>query len=325
MSDEIRYRKIEGVSREADRTNSFLEKSCKKPKRLSRLWKSLTHRKGSHDQTDTGAQASTSPDDITKCEDVCVDVSCLRLSENKEASIIDDDSKTIDTTKVSNIYHEEETIDVTTNTCVNDEETTFDVINSSTVIEENFPPPPPLIEPEEDSVVGTVHTQVDYVHYLVPDLLQIFNSSYYWGVMDRYEAEKLLETKPEGTFLLRDSAQEDFLFSVSFRRYNRSLHARIEQWEHKFSFDSHDSNVYSCRSVCGLIERYKDPSFLMFFEPMLTIPLPKTQPFSLQSLCRAVLCSNINYDDISRLPIPRSLMDFLHYYHYKQRVRVRRF
>ena len=30
---------------------------------------------------------------------------------------------------------------------------------------------------------------------------QIFNSSYYWGVMDRYEAEKLLENKP-GLFII---------------------------------------------------------------------------------------------------------------------------
>lgn len=76
--------------------------------------------------------------------------------------------------------------------------------------------------------------QVDYVHCLVPDLMQITNCSFYWGKMDRYEAERLLDNKPEGTFLLRDSAQEEFLFSVSFRKYGRSLHARIEQFNHKF-------------------------------------------------------------------------------------------
>lgn len=54
--------------------------------------------------------------------------------------------------------------------------------------------------------------------------------------MDRVEAERLLDGKPEGTFLLRDSAQEDYLFSVSFRKYNRSLHARIEQFNHKFRY-----------------------------------------------------------------------------------------
>lgn len=91
---------------------------------------------------------------------------------------------------------------------------------------------------------------------MVPDLQRITNCGFYWGKMDRYEAERLLEGKPEGifnyfssciqansilsfqlgTFLLRDSAQEEFLFSVSFRKYGRSLHARIEQFNHKFRF-----------------------------------------------------------------------------------------
>lgn len=92
-------------------------------------------------------------------------------------------------------------------------------------------------------------TQVDYVHCLVPDLRSITACSFYWGKMDRYEAERLLEGKQEGTFLLRDSAQEEFLFSVSFRKYERSLHARIEQWNHKFSFDSHDPGVYASETV----------------------------------------------------------------------------
>lgn len=79
-----------------------------------------------------------------------------------------------------------------------------------------------------------VHSQVNYYHCLVPDLEKITSSCYYWGKMDRYEAERLLEGKPEGTFLLRDSAQDEYLFSVTFRKYGRSLHARIEQCNHKF-------------------------------------------------------------------------------------------
>uniref|UniRef100_A0A8C1Y1U8 Suppressor of cytokine signaling 5a n=1 Tax=Cyprinus carpio TaxID=7962 RepID=A0A8C1Y1U8_CYPCA len=128
-----------------------------------------------------------------------------------------------------------------------------------------------------------VHTQIDYIHCLVPDLLQITALSCYWGVMDRYEAEALLDGRPEGTFLLRDSAQEDYLFSVSFRRYGRSLHARIEQWNHNFSFDVHDPCV----------------------------------------LARSAICNGITYDGIGALPLPLALQDYLREYHYKQRVRVR--
>ncbi|XP_026154713.1 suppressor of cytokine signaling 9 [Mastacembelus armatus] len=169
-----------------------------------------------------------------------------------------------------------------------------------------------------------IHTQIDYIHCLVPDLLQITNLPCYWGVMDRYEAETLLEGKPEGTFLLRDSAQEDYLFSVSFRRYGRSLHARIEQWNHNFSFDVHDPSVFHAPTVTGLLEHYKDPNSCMFFEPLLSNPIHRTHPFSLQHICRAVISSCTTYDGINMLPIPNALKKHLKEYHYKQRVRVRR-
>lgn len=168
-----------------------------------------------------------------------------------------------------------------------------------------------------------VHSQVDFIHCLVPDLQKITSCCFYWGKMDRYEAEKLLEGKPEGTFLLRDSAQEEFLFSVSFRKYNRSLHARIEQFNHKFSFDSRDPGVYTASTVTGLLEHYKDPSCVMFFEPMLTYPLNRKFTFSLQQLCRATIVSNTTYDGINELCLPKSLKSYLKEYHYRQRVRYR--
>ncbi|RXN02457.1 suppressor of cytokine signaling 5-like protein [Labeo rohita] len=169
-----------------------------------------------------------------------------------------------------------------------------------------------------------IHTQIDYIHCLVPDLLQITNLACYWGVMDRYQAETLLEGKPEGTFLLRDSAQEDYLFSVSFRRYGRSLHARIEQWNHNFSFDVHDPSVFHAPTVTGLLEHYKDPNSCMFFEPLLSNPIHRSQPFSLQRICRAVISSCTTYDGINALPLPNALKEHLKEYHYKQRVRIRR-
>ncbi|XP_077180153.1 suppressor of cytokine signaling 4 [Paroedura picta] len=168
------------------------------------------------------------------------------------------------------------------------------------------------------------HTQIDYIHCLVPDLLRINNNPCYWGVMDKYAAEALLDGKPEGTFLLRDSAQEDYLFSVSFRRYSRSLHARIEQWNHSFSFDAHDPCVFHSPNITGLLEHYKDPSACMFFEPLLSTPLNRTFPFSLQHICRTVICNHTTYDGIDALPVPPSVKLYLKEYHYKSKVRVLR-
>ncbi|XP_026082919.1 suppressor of cytokine signaling 5-like [Carassius auratus] len=185
----------------------------------------------------------------------------------------------------------------------------------------------PLVQPDSPKSLDgflRIHTQIDYIHCLVPDLLRITNLPCYWGVMDRYQAETLLEGKPEGTFLLRDSAQEDYLFSVSFRRYGRSLHARIEQWNHNFSFDVHDPSVFHAPTVTGLLEHYKDPNSCMFFEPLLSNPIHRSQPFSLQRICRAVISSRTSYDGINALPLPSALKEHLKEYHYKQRVRIRR-
>ncbi|XP_075896265.1 suppressor of cytokine signaling 4 isoform X2 [Nelusetta ayraudi] len=166
---------------------------------------------------------------------------------------------------------------------------------------------PEAHEPSEES--GTSD------HMLVPDLLQISNSLCYWGELDRWEAEELLEGRPEGTFLLRDSAQERFLFSVSFRRYSRSLHARIEQGGRRFGFDVRDPRAYHNASVTGLLKHYGEPAGRLFFEPLLSRPLSRTFPFSLQHLCRSVICSRTTYQGIGCLPLPSQLRDYLRQYH----------
>jgi len=167
------------------------------------------------------------------------------------------------------------------------------------------------------------HTQVDYIHHLVPGLQGIISSAHYWGKMDRYEAESELENKPEGSFLLRDSAQDDYIFSVSFRRYGRSLHARIEESGHKFSFDCHDPGVFRSDSIPALLHHYKDPTSCMFFEPLLCCPVNRTKPFSLQDLSRATICDSVGgYSKIDSLELPRPLKLFLKEYHYKHKVRT---
>ena len=55
--------------------------------------------------------------------------------------------------------------------------------------------------------------------------------------------------------------QDDFIFSVSFRRYGRSLHARIEQWNHMFSFDAHESAAFKSKSVKGQIGKAAPPPY----------------------------------------------------------------
>ena len=169
----------------------------------------------------------------------------------------------------------------------------------------------------------TTHTQIDFTNFLIPGQRDIIQCPFYWGKIDRYQAEALLADKPEGSFLLRDSAQDDFVFSVSFRRYSRSLHARIEEEDHTFSFDSHDPGVHASKSVRGLLEHYKDPLSCMFFEPMLLSPVVRKTCFSLQALARASICDKTTFGGVSQLPLPKALKQFLREYNYKHKLRIR--
>lgn len=63
----------------------------------------------------------------------------------------------------------------------------------------------------------------------------------------------------------------------------------------------------------------------MFFEPMLTQPLNRNFSFSLQQLCRAAIVTNTTYDAVNDLCLPKTLKAYLKEYHYKQRVRVRKY
>ncbi|KAL3319604.1 suppressor of cytokine signaling 7 [Cichlidogyrus casuarinus] len=52
---------------------------------------------------------------------------------------------------------------------------------------------------------------------------------WYWGPLSFKDAEKLLEGKVEGTFLVRNSGSGPSKLSLSFKARNSIYHTRIEQ------------------------------------------------------------------------------------------------
>ncbi|CAJ0582150.1 unnamed protein product, partial [Mesorhabditis spiculigera] len=166
------------------------------------------------------------------------------------------------------------------------------------------------------------HRIIEYANFFVKDIVKVVNAPYYWGNMDRFQAEALLEGKPEGTFLLRDSAQTAYLYSVSFRRYQRTLHARIEQENHRFGFDIHDTGVFSSNTITGLIENYGDPARCLFFEPLLTRPLKRDFMVSLQELARASIAGKYSYDEVATLMLPTKLKNYVRAIHYMHPIRT---
>ena len=159
---------------------------------------------------------------------------------------------------------------------------------------------------------------------LTKELLKLVKCGWYWGPIDRLEAEEKLGQQPDGAFLVRDSSDERYLLTLSFRSYGRTLHTRIEHCNGVFSFYAQsDCDGYS--SVEELIKHSMNNSDSDVFyysraptpgSPSIPVRLIKpvsrfTQVRSLQYLCRFVIRQTTRVDHIVQLPLPKSLKGWL--------------
>jgi len=159
---------------------------------------------------------------------------------------------------------------------------------------------------------------------LTRELFKLPKYGWYWGPITRAEAEERLSGQPDGAFLLRDSSDDRYLLSLSFRSDGRTLHTRIEHCNGLFSFYAQpESEGYS--SVVDLIERSMSDSQSGVFcysrartpgSPSFPVRLARpvsrfTQVRSLQYLCRFVIRQHTRVDYIQKLPLPTSIKGWL--------------
>lgn len=159
---------------------------------------------------------------------------------------------------------------------------------------------------------------------LTRELFKLPKYGWYWGPITRAEAEERLAGQPDGAFLLRDSSDDRYLLSLSFRSDGRTLHTRIEHCNGLFSFYAQpESEGYS--SIVDLIERSMSDSQSGVFcysrartpgSPSFPVRLARpvsrfTQVRSLQYLCRFVIRQHTRVDYIQKLPLPTSIKGFL--------------
>ena len=82
-------------------------------------------------------------------------------------------------------------------------------------------------------IMLTVSPHVLFVSSI--QLLCSWQCGWYWGPLGWEEAEMKLEDKPDGSFLVRDSSDERYILSLSFRSHGVTHHTRIEHYKGEFT------------------------------------------------------------------------------------------
>jgi SH2 domain. len=60
-----------------------------------------------------------------------------------------------------------------------------------------------------------------------------FQYGWYWGPISSEAAEKILSTEPDGSFIVRDSSDDHYIFSLTFKLNACVRHVRIEHYQGK--------------------------------------------------------------------------------------------
>uniref|UniRef100_A0A3P8UGG5 Suppressor of cytokine signaling 2 n=1 Tax=Amphiprion percula TaxID=161767 RepID=A0A3P8UGG5_AMPPE len=159
------------------------------------------------------------------------------------------------------------------------------------------------------------------------------NTGWYWGSLTANEAKEILQDASEGTFLVRDSSQQDYLFTISAVTSAGPTNLRIEYKHGKFKLDSVvlvKPRLKQFDSVVHLVEHYvqlsrtSDKAAMANSDSaaaapngtvqlLLTKPVYTTTP-SLQHLSRIAI--NRRTRRVQDLPLPNRLKDYLTDYAY---------
>ncbi|CAG9821608.1 unnamed protein product [Phaedon cochleariae] len=191
---------------------------------------------------------------------------------------------------------------------------------------------PPLPKKEGGKGVPDEETVMDFA----TSIQRVKDYGWYWGPISSEAAEKILSNEPDGSFIVRDSSDDHYIFSLTFKLNDCVRHVRIDHDQGNFSFGS--CTKFKSQTIVEFIENAVEHSrsgrylFFLHRRPVigpvrvqLLHPVSRfKQVQSLQHMCRFVIHKNVRRDLIPGLPLPRRMIDYLNtpYYYSEHFVEV---
>ena len=168
-------------------------------------------------------------------------------------------------------------------------------------------------------------------------LNELYKCPFYWGEIDRIEAEAILKDQPNGSYLWKDPDQiykKRTFIEIAMKENSKIIYSKIlagvapcsiflklEMQNRNFAMQYYYTNV--------IIHKRESENFnllektMAFFDKCkgrylsellasLNNPVLRKRPFSLLELARNKICNpSITYEEISKLEIPQVLQDYL--------------
>ncbi|VIO96759.1 Uncharacterized protein BM_BM3929 [Brugia malayi] len=153
----------------------------------------------------------------------------------------------------------------------------------------------------------------------------IRGSSWYWGNMSWKDAEKVLMSQLPGTYLVRDSASDRYIFTISYRTKHSVHHTRLAQHGGNFCLGGPNSlvkanslvsfienSLQSCckRRICMLMHPKSDSTGIETLELNHLLRRHELLP-SLKYLCRVVIRNCVEKELLASLPLPSNMICYL--------------
>ncbi|XP_069762211.1 suppressor of cytokine signaling 1a [Narcine bancroftii] len=148
----------------------------------------------------------------------------------------------------------------------------------------------------------TFRSQSDF-HIIIRTCRYLEDSGFYWGPMPVEVAHNKLKNEPVGTYLIRDSRQKNYFFSLSVKTANAPISFRIQFKGGLFGLDG-SKEFFSC--IMKLIEHFATSP-----RKLLSKPLRKVRLQSLQEICRKRIIESYGRENIEQLPLNPVLKDYL--------------